>query len=70
MTQILSKDNSNGQISNRFFRNIREKMIEFALFLAALSSVGTTFGILYILVTESWLFIRINLETVHLVTCV
>ncbi|MDJ0581162.1 phosphate ABC transporter permease subunit PstC [Crocosphaera sp.] len=58
MTRILSKDNSNGQISSRFFRNIREKMIEFALFLAALSSVGTTFGILYILVTESWLFFQ------------
>ncbi|MGK7957030.1 MAG: phosphate ABC transporter permease subunit PstC [Crocosphaera sp.] len=58
MTQILSKDNSNGQISDRFFRNIREKLIEFALFLAALSSVGTTFGILYILVTESWLFFQ------------
>ena len=54
MTQILSKDNTNGQISSRFFRNVRERMIEFALFLAALSSVGTTFGILYILVTESW----------------
>ena len=58
MTQILSKDNTNGQISSRFFRNVRERMIEFALFLAALSSVGTTFGILYILVTESWLFFQ------------
>ncbi|MEL4897068.1 phosphate ABC transporter permease subunit PstC [Crocosphaera sp. Alani8] len=58
MTQILSKDSSSGQISNRFFRNVRERIIEFALFLAALSSVGTTFGILYILVTESWLFFR------------
>ena len=58
MTQILSKDNTNGQISSRFFRNVRERMIEFALFLAALSSVGTTFGILYTLVTESWLFFQ------------
>ena len=58
MTQILSKDNTNGQISSRFFRNVRERMIEFALFLAALSSVGTPFGILYILVTESWLFFQ------------
>ncbi|MDJ0598587.1 MAG: phosphate ABC transporter permease subunit PstC [Crocosphaera sp.] len=58
MTQPLSKDNSNGQIFNYSFRNIREGIIEFALFLAALSSVGTTFGILYILVTESWSFFQ------------
>ncbi len=58
MTPILSRDNRNGQVSHRFFRNIRESIIEFALFLAALSSVGTTFGILYILVTESWQFFQ------------
>ncbi|MGK7939414.1 MAG: phosphate ABC transporter permease subunit PstC [Crocosphaera sp.] len=58
MTQLLSKDNSNGQINNKLFRNIRERIIEFALFLAALSSVATTFGILDILVTESWSFFQ------------
>ncbi|EAZ89414.1 phosphate ABC transporter permease subunit PstC [Crocosphaera chwakensis] len=58
MTPILSKNNGEGQVSYSFFRNIRENIIEFALFLAALSSVGTTFGILYILVTESWHFFQ------------
>ncbi len=58
MTQFLSQDNSQGQITDKLFRNIRERIIEFALFLAALSSVGTTFGILYILVTESWSFFQ------------
>ncbi len=58
MTQPLSKDNSKGQMFNHSLRHIREGIIEFALFLAALSSVGTTFGILYILVTESWYFFQ------------
>ncbi|MEA5509762.1 phosphate ABC transporter permease subunit PstC [Crocosphaera sp. UHCC 0190] len=58
MTQPLSKEIHQGQISSRFIRNLWEKVIEFALFIAAFSSVATTFGILDILVTESWHFFQ------------
>ncbi|MEA5532475.1 phosphate ABC transporter permease subunit PstC [Crocosphaera sp. XPORK-15E] len=58
MTQPLSKEIHQGQIYSRFVRNLREKVIEFALFIAAFSSVATTFGILDILVTESWQFFQ------------
>ena len=39
-------------------RYIREKVIEFLLFLAACSSILTTIGILYLLISESLLFFR------------
>ena len=39
-------------------RYIREKFIEFLLFLAACSSILTTIGILYLLISESLLFFR------------
>ena len=58
MTQLWSNNRSYGQIFSHFSRNLPEKVIEFALFLAALSSVATTFGILYILLTESWQFFQ------------
>ncbi|MDJ0733840.1 MAG: phosphate ABC transporter permease subunit PstC [Nostocaceae cyanobacterium] len=45
-----------GLFTPRFIRNLRERVIEFVLFLAACSSVATTLGILYILVTESLKF--------------
>ena len=49
-----------GQVSDRlrkkFSRNAKERVIELALFGAALTSVFTTFAIVYILVKESWVF--------------
>lgn len=53
MTQQQVHLSQVGQFAPRFIRNIREKVIEIILFLAACSSVATTFGILYILVDES-----------------
>lgn len=46
------------RISSKVIRNIREKTIEFLLFLAAFSCVATTFAILYILVSESIIFFQ------------
>lgn len=46
------------QNSARFSRDLRERLIEFVLFLAAFSSVATTIAILYILIDESVLFFR------------
>jgi phosphate transport system permease protein len=37
-------------------RKIKERIIEFFMFLAALSSIGITVGIVGILVLESWHF--------------
>lgn len=45
-------------LSPKVVRNLRESAIAFLLFLAAFSSVLTTFAILYILVSESWGFFQ------------
>ncbi|MBF2064859.1 MAG: phosphate ABC transporter permease subunit PstC [Calothrix sp. C42_A2020_038] len=45
-------------MSSKSLRNIKEKIIEFILFLAALSSVATTVGIISILLYESSLFFK------------
>lgn len=49
---------SSDRLKTRFSRNIKERVIEGILFLAAFSSVATTLGIVYILVSESWVFFR------------
>ncbi|MBD2005664.1 MULTISPECIES: phosphate ABC transporter permease subunit PstC [Cyanophyceae] len=46
------------QLSSKLVRDLREKAIEFVLFLAALSSVGVTFAIIGILIEESFLFFQ------------
>ena len=48
-------------------RKIRERLIEFAMFLCALSSVAITVGIVVILVRESWLFFT-NVSLVDFLT--
>ena len=48
-------------------RKIREKLIEFAMFLCALSSVAVTVGIVVILLRESWLFFT-NVSLVDFLT--
>ncbi len=46
------------KLSSKVVRELREKVIELILFLAAFSSVATTIAILYILITESILFFQ------------
>ncbi len=46
------------RLSHRASRHIKEKVIESILFLAALVSVFTTLGIVYILISESVVFFR------------
>ncbi len=46
------------RLSHRASRHIKEKIIESVLFLAAMVSVFTTLGIVYILVSESAVFFR------------
>lgn len=46
------------RLGHRASRHIKEKIIESILFLAALASVFTTLGIVYILVSESLVFFR------------
>ncbi len=54
----LTDGREEGRLSFKFSRNIKERIIEGLLFLAAASSVLTTFGIVYILVSESWQFFK------------
>lgn len=46
------------RLKTRFSRNLKERAIEAVLFLAAFSSVATTLGIVYILLSESWVFFQ------------
>ncbi|MBL8514052.1 MAG: phosphate ABC transporter permease subunit PstC, partial [Betaproteobacteria bacterium] len=46
------------RLKARFSRNLKERAIEGVLFLAAFSSVATTLGIVYILLSESWVFFK------------
>lgn len=52
----LELSSNQPKVSLKLIRELREKLIEFVLFLAALSSVGTTVAILSILVYESLKF--------------
>ena len=58
MTQETLRIARKKSYSPNFTRQIREKFIEFLLFLAAFSSVATMFAILYILTSESVLFFQ------------
>ncbi|PWB40332.1 MAG: phosphate ABC transporter permease subunit PstC [Rhodocyclales bacterium] len=49
---------SESRLAHRASRHVKEKIIESILFLAALVSVFTTLGIVYILVSESVVFFR------------
>lgn len=49
---------SSDRLKTRFSRNLKERAIEAVLFLAAFSSVATTLGIVYILLSESWVFFQ------------
>lgn len=57
MAQAI-KTSSKLKYQSRLARQIKEKVIEFILFLAACSSVATTIAILYILFKESWSFFQ------------
>lgn len=58
MAQTTLKSAKKRQLSPKLARQIKEKIIEVILFLAAFSSVATTIAILYILINESALFFR------------
>ena len=47
------------RLKHKFSRNIRERAIEFTLFLAAFVSVATTVGIVFVLAWESVAFFRV-----------
>ena len=47
------------RLKHKFSRNIRERAIEFTLFLAAFVSVATTLGIVFVLAWESVAFFRV-----------
>ncbi|MGD1918250.1 MAG: phosphate ABC transporter permease subunit PstC, partial [Pleurocapsa sp.] len=58
MAQTTLTSRSKNTYKPRLGRQIREKIIEFILFLAAFSSVATTVAILHILIKESVLFFQ------------
>jgi phosphate transport system permease protein len=65
MTAAVTMDSplpSSGKVSDRLrkkaSRHVKERIIEFLLFGAALVSVFTTAAIVYILVKESWIFFK------------
>jgi phosphate transport system permease protein len=57
MSSVLSRTQSQ-RVARRRSRLVREKLIELTLFLAALVSVFTTVGIVYILIKESVVFFQ------------
>jgi len=58
MAQKSLKLSKQAAFSPKLVRDLREGAIAFLLFLAAFSSVVTTFAILYILISESWGFFQ------------
>lgn len=58
MAQTTFNTRSRSRNTPKLIRQIKEKVIEIILFLAAFSSVATTIAILYILIKESFLFFR------------
>ncbi|MEW6689699.1 MAG: phosphate ABC transporter permease subunit PstC [Pseudomonadota bacterium] len=56
VTSALQPATANARLAGRRARKIREKAIELVLFFAALVSVFTTLGIVYILIAESVVF--------------
>jgi phosphate transport system permease protein len=58
MTERQLQLSKQSAFSSRFIREVRERVIEFILFLAAFSSVATTVAIVVILVAESLAFFK------------
>jgi phosphate transport system permease protein len=58
MAQTTLKSTTRQRYQPNVVRQVKEKIIELVLFLAAFSSVATTIAILYILINESFLFFR------------
>ena len=56
---MMSNDSVSDRLARRHTRNLREKAIETVLLCAALVSVATTVGIVFILVKESLVFYKI-----------
>ena len=54
----VCEDSVSARLARKRIRNARERVIEFALFLAACVSVATTVGIVIVLVAESLAFFR------------
>jgi len=53
---VVAADHVSERLAKRKSRHVKERLIEFMLFLAALVSVATTIAIVLVLVTESFLF--------------
>jgi phosphate transport system permease protein len=53
---VVTTDKVSDRLARRMSRNLRERVIESILFLAALVSVATTVAIVLVLLTESFLF--------------
>jgi phosphate transport system permease protein len=58
MAQTTFRSTTRQRYQPNVVRQVKEKIIELVLFLAAFSSVATTIAILYILINESFLFFR------------
>ncbi|MBX9812594.1 MAG: phosphate ABC transporter permease subunit PstC [Burkholderiales bacterium] len=58
-TDAMPKDFVSDKLARRRLRHVKERIIEFILFLAASVSVATTLGIVLILLKESFVFFRI-----------
>jgi phosphate transport system permease protein len=58
MAQTTLKSTTRQRYKPKLARQVKEKIIEIVLFLAAFSSVATTIAILYILINESFLFFQ------------
>ncbi len=58
MTMSAQTDATSARLAQRRSRVIKERAIEFVLFLAALMSVLTTVGIMYVLISESVVFFQ------------
>ncbi|HET9415731.1 MAG TPA: phosphate ABC transporter permease subunit PstC, partial [Pseudolabrys sp.] len=56
--QVLPDTFVSDRLARRKLRHIKERIIEFVLFLAALVSVATTVGIVVILLKESLIFFQ------------
>jgi len=57
--EVVPEDFVSHRLARRKLRNVKERLIEFVLFLAALVSVATTVGIVLILLKESYDFFQV-----------
>ena len=64
---VHGRSRSEGQRANIAWQKARERAIEFAMFLCALSSVAVTLGIVWVLLLESWHFFA-NVSIVDFLT--